>query len=194
MSLAGNARARGLLELLGDRDQALHQRPALARSARPRLRGCWSASALRVTRPSSTSRVTSRDSVEASMLVISDEIDLALLAVARQHREHPPHRDAQVVRRRARRAVKLSHQREADAIDEVRQIVAEIELRCVRSRDSGFRAVLPADVIAGNISAYTCDAFIAFTTIAIASNIRVELPPERHPRPGGAPWNSAISR
>ena len=68
--------------------------------------------------------------VEASIEVMSDEIDLALLAAVRQRRQHPPHLDAETVRLQ-RVGGEALHQREADAIDQIRQVVAEIELRAV---------------------------------------------------------------
>ena len=56
-----------------------------------------------------------------------DEIDLALLAVVGERRQHAPHGDAEAVRLERLRGEALD-QREADAIDQVRQVVAEIEM------------------------------------------------------------------
>ena len=65
--------------------------------------------------------------VEASIEVMVDQIDLALLAVVGQRRQHPPHRDAEPVLRQRVRGEAFD-QREADAIDQIRQVVAEIEM------------------------------------------------------------------
>ena len=127
-SLADSPALAVLLERLRDRDQALHQRAALRRSAPPRPRGCWFRERLRVTSPMRTSRLTSRDMVEASIEVMPHRSTWRWLAVVGQRRQHPPHVDAKRVRLQ-RIGGEALDQREADAIEEVRQVVAEIEMR-----------------------------------------------------------------
>jgi hypothetical protein len=62
-----------------------------------------------------TSRVTSR------------KVDLALSALASQHRHHPPHRDAQPIGRKLL-AAPLIGNNSADPIYQIGQIIIEIEL------------------------------------------------------------------
>ena len=120
--LGGNPRDRLVLQLPRHRDQPVDQRPRPWASARPSPRGCCCLERLRVTSPMRTSRVTSRDRVETSMLVMLGEIDLALPAVVRQRRQHPPHGDAEIVRGERVRG-KARDQRGADAVDQVGKVV-----------------------------------------------------------------------
>ena len=124
---------------------------------------------LRVTSPLRTSRLTSRDMVEASIEVMRDEIDLALLAVVGERRQHPPHGDAQPVLRQ-RVGGEAVDQRKADAIDQIRQVVAEIEMGAfghgtILAERCGSDADLKP---AQNIAVFIACSTIAFTTIAIA--------------------------
>jgi len=98
-----------------------------ASGGRP-LPGCWSR--MRVTSPIFTRRVTTRDKVETSMLVLGGNVDLTLAVIVGEHREDAPHRDAQSVTGE-RVLPEVDHQEPADAVDEIGKIFAEIEARAI---------------------------------------------------------------
>ena len=79
-----------------------------------------------MTSPRRASRATSRDSVDTSMLVITDKIDLTLCAAVRQRRQHAPHRDGEVFRRQ-RMGGEIRHHRRADPVDQVGQKIFKVE-------------------------------------------------------------------
>src|SRR4029077_6570663 len=66
-------------------------------------------------------------------------VDLTLAVIVGEHREHAPHRDAQVVSGE-RVLPEVDHQKPADAVDEIGKIFAEIETRA-----SGHECEIPAD-------------------------------------------------
>src|SRR6516225_1143258 len=66
-------------------------------------------------------------------------VDLTLAVIVGEHREHAPHRDAQVVTGE-RVPPEVDHQKPADAVDEIGKIFAEIEARA-----SGHECEIPAD-------------------------------------------------
>ena len=100
---------------------------------------------VRVTSPCRTIRVTSRDMVEASIEVIDDEVDLPLLAVVGQRRQHAPHVEGEALRRERVPGIGR-RDRGADAIDEVRQVVVEVEMRAL-----GHGFIPGARIVAGRL-------------------------------------------
>ena len=83
---------------------------------------------VRVTRPSRTRRVTSRDKVEASMLVRSARSIWRCWPALASTAMHPPHGDAKPMRRQRFRA-ELVGDDGADPVDQIGQVIAEIDLR-----------------------------------------------------------------
>ena len=94
---------------------------------------------VRVTTPIRTSRVTMPRQRRDFMLVRSARSICRWPPLARQHGHHPPHGDAQPIRRQHLAAVLIGNDG-ADAIYQVRQIIVEIELGGL------FHAVVPRTV------------------------------------------------
>ena len=82
---------------------------------------------VRVTRPMRIRRVTSRDKVEASMLVKSARSIWRWPPLLAKHRQHAPLRDAQAMTRQ-RIGAELLGDDGADPVDQIGQVIAEIEL------------------------------------------------------------------
>ena len=85
---------------------------------------------VRVTSPIFTSRLTTRDKVETSMLVLAARSIWRWPLIVREHRQHAPHRDAQAVTGK-RVLPEIDHQGQTDAIDQVGKIFAEVEARAI---------------------------------------------------------------
>jgi hypothetical protein len=79
-------------------------------------------------RPTSAAPLAESSTATSRLLLAEiDDIDLTLAAGCRQNGHHPPHGDAEPVRRQ-RLLAELLGDDGADPVDQIGQIVAEIEL------------------------------------------------------------------
>src|SRR5262245_42032821 len=105
------------------------------------------------------------------------EIDLALAAVVREHRQHPPHGDAQAVRRQLL-GREADRQDGSDPVDQVGKIIVELELGpthrysvAVENLPTGvYESASPLSKSSSPGQAWL-PIIVAFATIASASKI-----------------------